>query len=69
MKKSLWAMLFLVGLAAVGCAQKTETEKLADQLEKAGKEWERESNKAVKDLTAETKRVSEKLNREMESVQ
>ena len=47
MKKEAYLLLVLASLSAVGCAQKTETEKLGDQFKKASKEWERDSKKAA----------------------
>ncbi len=69
MKNTARVILVAGGLVVVGCAQKTETEKLADQFKKTGKEWERDSQKTAKEMTRETQRMSEKLKKEMEEVQ
>jgi predicted small lipoprotein YifL len=42
------SVLALMLLSVVGCAQKSESEKLADQMKKAGNEMERDINKALK---------------------
>ena len=57
MKKTMWVVLAVMVLGMTGCAQKTESEKLADQLKKAGDQMERDAKKA-----------SDNLKREMENV-
>ena len=52
MKKSFALMLLVAGLAmgVVGCAQKTESEKMMDQMNKDAKKASADMKKAVNNL-------------------
>ena len=53
MKKAFWAVLVLFAFSLTGCAQKSETEKLGDQFEKAGKEMQKDAEKTSKKIQKE----------------
>ena len=68
MIKVAW-FLMLMAILGTGCAQKSETEKLQEQLQRSGKEWERNSKSIANDITNETQRISEKMKKELEEIQ
>jgi hypothetical protein len=63
MNKRVGTSLVLLGLALIGCEQKTESEKLAEQFAKTGSAFEREA----KDLARDADRAREDIQREVNS--
>jgi len=57
MKKAVWVVLAVMVLGMTGCAQKTESEKLADQLKKTGDQMERDAKKAADNIQREMENV------------
>ncbi len=53
MRKAAWVLLVVMAMSVSGCAQKTENEKLADQLKKVSNQMKRDSQKAANDMKRE----------------
>ena len=57
MKKTIGVFLVVMALGLAGCAPKTESEKLADQLKKTGNQMERDAKKAADNIKREMENV------------
>ena len=57
MRKAIGLVLAVMIVGMTGCAQKTESEKLADQLKKAGNQMERDAKRAADELKQEMDNV------------
>ena len=69
MKKKVYLLFAVALLTVAGCAQKTESEKLADQLKTSGKELEKDSMKVVDSPVNEGNKTMDQVKKSIESVQ
>ena len=62
-------LLVMILLGTNGCAQKSESEKLKDQLKKTGDELEHNSQRAADSIAYEAKKASEKMKKDLDEIQ